>query len=166
MQKVVSKSAIASDRLTILVFVWTAGLSFGLYFGISDYGILSNCLFDAAAASTSIGVLFSAIPVLLCCLAAHFSLHFLTFPLCFIKAFLDGMVLMAAYGAFGSALWVIYWPLFFTDRCLNVVFLWLSAYILQSRGNRCHLPYFLAIISVTVCLDCLLISPWLHRLMI
>ncbi len=167
MQKAVSRSITGQGKLTVFVFVWTIGLSFGLFCGSCGTGTLSAHLNSALSAKISIGVLLSALPTVLCVLFGYFGLQYLIFPLSYLKAFFDGFMLFALSYAFGSALWLVYWLLFFTDRCLNVLFLLLSSQILlREEEGQLHLPLLITVITVTVSLDFFLISPLLHKLLL
>ena len=162
MQKVISKKAVVPDRLALLVLIWSAGISLGLIFGDSDPGVLPDCLMTTLSAPVTIGVLLSSLPLIIGLLLLRFSLQYLIFPLLFLKAFFDGFLMMTASVAFGSALWIIYWPLFFSERCINFWFLWLSSCIPNREGDSRR---FL-LITIAVLVDFFLVSPWLHRLMI
>ena len=166
MQKVVSKLFTKSDTLTVFAIVWTIGLSFGLLCGRCDGGTLSAYLYAASSLPISPGVLLATLPVFLCIVLSYFGLQYLIFPLSFIKAFFDGFVLYAASYAFGSALWIVFWPLFFADRCINLLFLCLCSHVLLDSGKNRQLLYVIAILILVVFLDYFLASPWLHKLML
>ena len=167
MQNVFLRSRTGYARLTIFVIVWTIGLSLGLFLGSRGASAFSSSLRAASASKLSFGVLISMLPTVLCILLWYFDLPYLIFPLSFLKAFFDGFILFSSAYAFGSALWLVYGLLFFTDRCMNVVFLWFSSLVLHNEGEAKRIvPFLIVLMIMIVSVDYFLISPWLYKLML
>ncbi len=146
-----------------IVAVWSIGLCLGIWIGQEVSYPLSGYLSLACSRPASPVVVASVLPLILIWLSVWRTSPGLIFPVLFMKAFLDGILLIAVSRAFGTASWLLAPMLLFSDRISTFILLFASAKYLTGDLVSHHRWFFLCFV-VLICvllIDYLCVSPCL-----
>lgn len=148
------------DVHTLSVIFWTVGLIAGIYAGASISESLSAAVFRSFFTRNSFFIPAAILPITLTFFVAKYSLHGMIYPILFLKAFLDGVILLSLGRCFGSASWLLGMPALFSDRVSTVFWLYYSIRCLEDKSYRFQRWYFafLLVTIGTILLDHYLIS--------
>lgn len=161
MQKHNIRNYFPSDPSLYIIAVWIVGLCLGIWVGQDVSYLLSSYLYLACFRVGSPIAIMAVLPLVLVFLAVWRKSSGLVFPILFLKAFADGIVLIAVAQAFGSASWLLGPLLLFSDRVSTFILIWSCAKCLDGSFISHRKWFFLCIttvISVSL-IDYLFISP-------
>lgn len=152
----------------VLAFIWCSGIIFGvgsyLYAGDSFASLMRM----AAGRNVSIVNLLisSMLPFLFSAFAVYLHCPQLLAVLCFLKAWLFGFVSCGVLTSFGSAGWLVWLMMMFSDIfCLIPLWwYWISQFRSANRVHGTQLAGCLAAVLLIVSLDYSFISPLLVNL--
>ncbi len=149
-------------QLHILV-TWTVGLLFGVLFSRNRDPTLASLMRQAASCRMSIvGILCCFLPFLLAAHAAYIGRPFLLLLVCSCKSFSFSFVAAALFRAFGTAGWLI-WPMVhFTQLLTLPVFCWfcLRWYAQKMDGIFRNLGVCIGICAFIAGMDYFVVSPF------
>ena len=143
-------SFLIPDKLTFLVLCWSFGLSFGIYVGTSLSDILSVLLRSSCYTGSTLIVPAAIIPITLVWIASRHSMSGFIYPILFLKAFFDGIVLLGIAEAFGSAAWLMGLLALMTDRFATVILLYYASRCLQTDARNSDKLFFVLILLIIV----------------
>ena len=155
------------DPQTCFVLCWSFGLTLGLYAGFCALSPISGYLYESALSVGTWPVATTILPILLVWFFLWRGLPGLVYPVMFLKAFSDGIVLIALAYAFGSATWLLSPLLIASDRIATVILLWFASRFLEGNESKLH-SAFLFCLSATIAaiiFDQFVIAPYLSSLM-
>lgn len=162
----------APDRrkysIVVLAFIWCVGLAGGI--GISFFAgdsFVSLMRMAAGRPASIVNLLMvSMLPFLFSAVAVFLRSRYLLSAVCFIKAFLFGFVSSGAYMAFGSAGWLVWLMVMFSDIfCLIPLWwYWISGIRCDKSPQILHLIGCFVAAFFIISLDCRFISPLLAGL--
>lgn len=155
---------------SLLACAWLLGLVSGAVLSIFAGDPLFSMMRAAASSCVSIPGLLSAtlLPLLFSAFAVYISKPWLLIPIAFGKAFLFSYLSVGVMIAFGSAGWLIWWLLMFSDSCSLPLlwWFWLKA-VSQPRGSLIRRTGFaLAAAAVIGSVDYCIVSPFLADLIL
>ena len=155
------------DPLVLITLCWSLGLCLGVWVGPEVSPPLAQFLQQACSHGSGFIVLSAVLPLVLIWLAFWRTSAGLLYPVLFLKAFMDGVMLIAISCAFGSSAWLVGSMLLLSDRVGTFVLLYISAFCAGSQRFSSHKPFVISLIAVSVVclLDHLYISPFLLTLM-
>lgn len=151
--------------ILILAFTWC----FGILNGIGSYiyagdSFVSLMRMAADRDVSIVNLLISSIlPLLFSAFAVYLHSPQLLAVLCFLKAWLFGFVSCGVLASFGSAGWLVWLMMMFSDIfCLVPLWwYWIFQCQLMNRVHGARLAACIAVVFLIVCLDHSLISPLL-----
>ena len=154
------------DRL-LLAFFWCAGLFCGmsgyLTAGMSFLPWMRGAVLGSVSIVGLLGI--TILPFLISALAVSFSIPWLQLLVCFCKAFLFSFVSLGVWQAFGSAGWLAWLLLMFSD-CMGMPLLygfWLRHLSGDSAVGRLETGCYLAAFVLLGSVDYRIISPFWMR---
>lgn len=148
-----------------LALCWTSGLVCGMLVYLSAGSSLTSLMRSTMGGTVSIvSLLYMALlPFLISAFAVSFFRPTL-FLICFGKAFLFAFASLGLFRAFGSAGWLVFRLILFSDCMLlpMLYFLWLR--LLRSPLSHMELACFIALTVLVVSVNYRIISPILASL--
>ncbi len=155
------------DPQTCFVLCWSIGLTLGLYAGFCALSPMSDYLYASALSVGAWPVATTILPFLLVWFFLWRDLPGLVYPVMFLKAFADGLVLIGISRAFGSAAWLFAPLLIAADRIATVIQLWFAARYLAGRDANLHRSFLLCLSAIIAAIffDYFVIAPYLISLM-
>ncbi|MBE6982743.1 MAG: hypothetical protein E7435_00430 [Ruminococcaceae bacterium] len=155
------------DGQTIFVLCWSLGLTLGAYTGFYVGRYFSEYLYQAGYMMGGLPIFTTILPLLLMWFAAWHTLYGLIFPIMFMKAFTDGLVMVSLSCAFGSATWLFCPLLLLSDRIATVVQLLFAAQCLGGKHPRLHQSFLLCFATITagILFDYLFVAPYFVSIM-
>ena len=155
------------DCQTCFVLCWSIGLTLGLYTGFCFSNSVSACLFEAAHFVGAWPVITTVLPILFIWFFLWRCLPGLIYPVMFLKAFADGLVLIGLSRAFGSATWLFGPLLIASDRIASVIQLWFASRFLSGSEGKLHRAFLLCLSAIiaAIILDHFVIAAYLSSLM-
>lgn len=156
------------DRQTVLVLCWSIGLTLGIYFGFEIASPISSYLWQAGRTALKFPIITTVFPIVLIWLFVWRALPGMIYPIIFMKAFTDGIVMVGIAYAFGSATW-LFGPIYLiSDRLATVICLFFAARCLESGGFKMHRCFALCLATTITAslLDYAFISPYFASLML
>lgn len=152
----------------ILAFIWCFGIIIGVGSYLSAGDSFVSLMRMAAGRNVSIVNLLisSMLPFLFSAFAVYLHSMQLLAVLCFLKAWLFGFVSCGVLTAFGSAGWLVWLMLMFSDIfCLIPLWwYWISQFRSANRVHGTRLAGCLSAVLLIVSLDYSFISPFLVNL--
>lgn len=159
-------SVLKSPRLRLALFssVWFGGFVFGALIFRSAQSAFVSGMFGALSCAVSIvGLLLVIIlPFLITALAVYESKPVALYLLCFFKAVLYSVNVLAIYGAYGTAGWLVQILLMFTENCTMAMlwFLWLCVILNRPKIFQRAFLWCFGISVLAGVLDLFIISPF------
>lgn len=153
-----------------LATVWILGLICGAGCGYrwdaSLVPLMRGCLYD----TVSIVCIFSllCLPFMISLLASFWNVRGLIYLIAFGKAFLFSFVSLGIFLSFGSAGWLVYLMLMFSQMCSLPVLYWFWIYCLNHRQGPSSLEVFilLSLFFLIASVDSVYVMPFLASLIL
>lgn len=147
----------------VLIFFWTFGLSFGMYFAsMAEPDIASwMCALSYSGVSILGLLIVTLLPFFLSLFAVRFHQPWIIILLAFVKSFIFGYWRSFNILLFNNVGWLINFLLFFSDTCIVILLLiyWIVIFC-QRRPSTMPLFWFIIITSCFLCMfDWWFISP-------
>ncbi len=150
--------------LSLLIFVWLAGLLLGtmaIWLDPFFFSWMRPQLSDRVSIVSSI--VAAVFPFLLAALAVHINCKVLLLILAFLKTFSFAFCGFLIFHAYGSAGWLLRFLLMFTDICILPIFCWYCIRSIEkNRVKDFTVCVFFAL--AVACFDCFVVSPFLAKL--
>lgn len=156
------------SSLVVLAFSWFLGLLLGVIFSIAAGDSIVSLMRTAVSSHVSISGLLTAIllPFLLSAFAVFICEPWLLFVIAFLKAFAFSYLGLGVMVAYGSAGWLVWLLLMFSDCCSLPLLLWYWIRFISGRKSTV-IPvtvvlFFLAVLIGSF--DFCVVSPFLATL--
>lgn len=157
-------------RSFLLAFFWCLSFSVGILFVQFNRDITVSLMCTAPLCRVSIfGLVVTLLfPLVITAVAVYFSIPFLIFALIILKGVSFGYCLFGSFLAFGSAGWLIFGLLTFSQTLMIIplLWLWLSGLSTGSTKMFKHICGWLFVAVILCITDYLIISPFLALLML
>ena len=152
-------------RLFFLVFSWCLSFAMGTLFpkAIFDTTVSLVRVLPLCRSSIIVPLLISILPLCITVVAVRFAIPILIYATAAIKGVAFGYCLCSVMLVFGSAGWLVFLLLAFSDITLTVILLWLWSTHFSDHNNLLKKGYAIYCISTVVLkfIDFAIVSPFL-----
>lgn len=169
MQSIQPSASLCRLRLFFLAFIWCLSFSIGIVFAYFNQNITVSLMCTAPLCRVSIfGLVITLLfPLLITAVAVHFSIPHLIFPIVIFKGISFGYCLFGSFLTFGSASWLVYSLLTFSETVMVVPLLWLWVVYLCGSTISLKRKFTLCVLAALMLgiVDYFMVSPYLATLM-